>query len=200
MKYLKAFSIIIMLAFIVNCKGNYLKQEVNSNSKTTYSIEEKRFLHQKIDSTIIYRISTGDTTRDDLNSNERGKYILTRDAAHKYKLISIQKKTDNYIGIIVLYIMEGGNIQFFITLDKTGKAISDLLVQSNHADGPLKLADGNIQQFKSINSYFNGDTITVVEKRRMSDSFFYKEAKKWEEINIKKYLITDDGRFNLLTQ
>lgn len=197
MKYVKALSIIIMIAIIINCKGKNPKKEANSDSKTTFSIEEKRFLQQKIDSTINYHFSPGDSTQDDLNSNEREKIILTQDAAHKYKLISIQKKSDNYIGIIVLYVMEGGNIQFFITLDKTGKAISDLLVHSNHADGPLKLEDGNILQFSGVNSHFNGDTITVVEKRFMSESHL-EGAKKWEEILEKKYLLTDNGRFNLL--
>jgi hypothetical protein len=200
MKYLKALSIIIMIAFIINCNGKNPKKELYLDSKTTFSIDEKRFLHQKIDSTINYHFAPEDTSKNDLNSIEREKFILTPDAAHIYKLLSLQKKTDNYTGIIVLYVLFGSNMQYYITLDKTGKAIADLLVQSNHGDGPMQLEDGNVLQYKGVSSYFNGDTITVIEKRRMSDSFHYNEARKWEETIEKKYLISNDGRFNLLTK
>jgi hypothetical protein len=197
MKYLKAFSIIAMIAIIINCKGKKPKKEDNSSLETTFSIEKKRFLRERIDSTVNFLFVPGDSTVDDLNTDEKEKYTLTHDAAHKYKLISIQKKSNNYIGIIVLYIMEGGNKQFFITLDKTGKAISDLLIHSNHRDGPLQLKNGNILMFSNINSHFNGDTITIVEKRFMTESFST-GAKKWEEVNENKYVITGNGTFNHL--
>lgn len=188
-----------MIAIITNCKGQNPKKEENSNSKTTFSIDAKRFLQQeKIDSTINYHFAVDDSTKDDLNSTEREKYILTRDVAFYYRLLSVQKKTDNYTGIIVLYVLDGPNKQFYITIDKAGKAISDLLIHSNERGGPLKLEDGNILQFSTVSSHFDGDTIIVVEKRRMSDSFYYQEAKKWEETIEKKYLITEDGRFKLL--
>jgi hypothetical protein len=122
---------------------------------------------------------------------------LTPDAAHIYKFLSLQKKTDYYIGLIVLYVLDGSNKQFYITLDKTGKPISDLLIHSSHRDGPIKLENGNILQYSTVSSHFDGDTIIVIEKRRMSDSFLM-GAKKWEENIVKKYLIADNGRFNLL--
>jgi len=197
MKYMKALYLIMMIAIVINCKGKKPKKEENSKLKKSFSIEEKHFLQQKMDSTMICNFAPGDSIQDDLNSSEKEKCILTRDAAHKYKLVSIQKKSDKYIGIIVLYVMEGGNKQFFITLDEKGKAISDLLVQNSHADGPLKLADGNILQFSGVSSRFNEDTIFVVEKRFMSDGFS-PGAKEWEETIENKYLITDEGRFTPL--
>lgn len=197
MKYFKAIIVLVIIAYLINCDGKHLKTEVKLSPKAIFSIEEKRFLMDKLDSTINFPFVPGDSIEDDLNRDEKEKYILTHDAAHKYKLISIQKKTGNYIAVIILYVMEGGNKQYMITMDKNENAISDLLIHNNHKDGPLPLKDSSILMLSTVNSYFKGDTIIVVERKCLSAGFLEGD-KQWEEVIRKKYLIAENGRFEHL--
>ena len=197
MNNLTAILVAIIALTIISCNGRKIRKGEPINSKRAFLIESKKFLFQKIDSTFNIPFFPGDTVSDDLSSEERMKYILTNDAVHKYKLVSIQKKTEDYIGIMVLYIMESGNKQYYITLDKTGRAISDLLVQSNHREGPIQLENGNVLMYSKINSYFNGDTITVVQNRVIAAGFV-SDAKEWREVVENKYIINKDGKFDLL--
>jgi hypothetical protein len=165
----------------------------SDNSFNANFVEKKKFLFEYLkDTKDLVEFQVGNNQSNDLNAEEIEQIIKTKDAAHYYKLVSVQRQTKFYTAIVVLYVMEGGNKQYLITIDNSGNFIDDIVVHNNHRIGPQQLAEGKVLLLGKVSSEFRNKEILVKEEQSLTESYS-KNARSWRESYISTYSINDNG-------
>lgn len=205
---MRYFYLLFLTVIVASCgaskkNSNNLKKSndhvlENKIIKNINYFNSKNFLFEDLKYTSDlqeYTVGSGDL--GDLSPEEVQKCIKTEDAAHYYKLVAVYKEGKTFSSLIVLYVMEGGSKQYLITVDDSGNCKDDLVVHSNHREGPQKLEEGKILLFRKIHSEFKEDKIFVSEELDYTESYA-KNSNRWQEVYLSTYQIDERGSIEFI--
>ena len=194
---------IILIIFHV---GINAQNKINKNIATKNQCvpDSNYFLGNHVNQT--YLLYSGDSINlmGKLSKSQMTCWLKT---FHQYdqediRMASFQGKHNGFYSILLLANIENMQ-QCLINVDTLGRFIDGLVVAytSNIGNmGFVKNKEGNYIVSLEVRSKFNKDTISYLTLNSVSrDSLPHNDSLVWEELYLKKYLINNVGKINVLS-